>query len=303
MDYTLSPDYATHAGTGNRMHEENAAVTTVWSEKDANSVIWSLMQVVKDMGLVGVPFDEAVPGSYQVLVKAIKRASGLNVTTVNAGASPFSLTADHAGLVLVDATAGNVVINLPAANVLAGLPYAFRRTDTSVNTVTVNRADADTIDEGEISFALTSKAIQQVRANGATTWSTVTSVAASQAEINAGTDDAKFVTSKKVRAGFAASFAASGYIAFPTWLGGFIIQWGTTVEHVSSGNVGTNAFPISFITAAYRVVLTDSSSTNNNAVVWAADAVGLGSFTSYWNPSGTAAVSTTRVAGFIAVGK
>lgn len=303
MDYTLSPDYATHAGTGNRMHEENAAVTTVWSEEDANSVIWSLMQVVKDMGLVGVPFDEAVPGSYQVLVKAIKRASGLNVTTVNFAASPFALTADHAGMVLVDATAGNVVINLPAANVLAGLHYAFRRTDTSANTVTVNRAGADTIDEADVALTIPAKGTRHLRSNGVSAWPTIGAFAATQAETEAGNDDAKFVTPKKMRMGFAASFGASGYIALPTWLGGLILQWGGTVVHSGSGNVGTNTFPISFITAGYRVVLTDISSTNNNAVVWATDVLNLGSFTTYWNPSGTAPVATNRTASFFAIGK
>lgn len=235
--------------------------------------------------------------------QAIKRLAGGNVTSVNLAASPFALTADHAGLVLVDATAGNVVINLPAANVLAGLPYAFRRTDATANTVTVNRAGADTIDEGGASFTLTSKAVQAVRSNGASTWSTVTSVAASQAEINAGTDDAKFVTSKKVRAGFAASFGANGYIAFPTWLGGWIVQWGGTVTHVGSGSVGTTTMPLTWPTGCLSIILTDSSVASNNAVVWATDTTNLSNFTSYWNPSGASPNSTSRVARYIAVGK
>lgn len=117
--------------------------------------------------------------------QAIKRLFGGNVTTVNFAASPFQLTADHAGLVLVDAAAGNVVINLPAANVLVGLPYTFRRTDTTANTVTVNRAGADTIDEGGTSFALGSKAVQGVRSNGVAAWSTVTQRAAAAQKFTA----------------------------------------------------------------------------------------------------------------------
>lgn len=174
MDYTLSPDYATHVGTGNRMHEENAAVTTVVSEKDMNSLIWSAMEVVKAGGLAGVQFDEAVPGSYQVLVKAIKRLTGANVTTVNAGNSPFALTADHAGVVIMDASAGNASATLPLANVLLAMPFRFVRPDAAAaNTATVNRAGGDTID-GAASFTLgPGYDFRTIAASGGALWLTL----------------------------------------------------------------------------------------------------------------------------------
>lgn len=65
---------------------------------------------------------------------------------------------------------------------------------------------------------------------------------ATQDETNAGTNDAKVVTPKKIRAGFDALFAVNGYITFPTWLGGLIIEWG----QATVANNATVAFPLSF---------------------------------------------------------
>ncbi|KFX61006.1 hypothetical protein KBK24_0134495 [Burkholderia sp. K24] len=53
-----------------------------------------------------------------------------------------------------------------------------------------------------------------------------TAKVATQAITNAGTDDTTMVTPKKMRAGFAFAAGTIGYVAFPTWLGGLIIQWG-----------------------------------------------------------------------------
>lgn len=78
-----------------------------------------------------------------LLLQALKRLAGANVTTLVATAT---LTADNTGLVLVSASAGNVVITLPLANSAGGVPINFRivRTDSSANTVTVSMQGADT---------------------------------------------------------------------------------------------------------------------------------------------------------------
>lgn len=213
--------------------------TPDWSD----AVQQELINTVKAGGVV------PAAGVLTQLRQALKRMFGGNLTTVNFAASPFALTRDHAGIVIIDAIAGSVVLTLPAANLLAGLPYEFRRSDSSVNTVTINRAGADVIDEADTSIVLPPKAVRRIRADGATGWLSLNASVASQAEVNAGTDDAKFVSSKKLRAGFAMSLTSNGYIAFPTWLGGLIVQWGNTAHTgVAIGWTYPVAFPVACFT-------------------------------------------------------
>lgn len=91
MDYTKSNGYETHAATGNRYHDDDKAIPTTVSAEDHNSVIWSLMEVVKTGGGVAKSFDKAVPATYQQLLIGIK---GL---IVNHGGTSF-IKKDGSGL-------------------------------------------------------------------------------------------------------------------------------------------------------------------------------------------------------------
>jgi hypothetical protein len=81
---------------------------------------------------------------YTQLRQALARLFGGNLGTVSADTT---LTVDHAGLVVVDATAASRTLTLPAANALGGRPIMMRiaRSDGGGNTVTVQRAGSDNI--------------------------------------------------------------------------------------------------------------------------------------------------------------
>lgn len=67
---------------------------------------------------------------------------------------------------------------------------------------------------------------------------------ASQAMVNAGTDNAAYITALKLKSGFLISLGTNGYIFFPAWLGGLGLQWGSA--SITSGVPLTQALPMAF---------------------------------------------------------
>ncbi len=86
-----------------------------------------------------------------------------------------------------------------------------------------------------------------------------------QAEVNAGTLDDVAVTPKKLRFGFSAAFGSNGYIALPTWLGGFILQWANATTAAGGGVF--LVWPITFPNAVYIAVGTGNSSIVTPAII------------------------------------
>lgn len=70
-------------------------------------------------------------------------------------------------------------------------------------------------------------------------------VVATQAETNAGVDDAKSVSPKKLRFGFSMSIGSgNGYITLPSWLGGVIFQYGAVLSNAAG--FAPFSFPLAF---------------------------------------------------------
>lgn len=118
---------------------------------------------------------------------------------------------------------------------------------------------------------------------------------ATQTQADAGIDDATIVTPKKLRWGFSISLTANGYIVFPTWLGGLIIQWGATSTNATADV--TAPLPIAFPSAFFSLVNSTDYSPGSGVVGSASMVInGLNSFV----VRGGSSSPTIR---YIAVGK
>lgn len=101
---------------------------------------------------------------------------------------------------------------------------------------------------------------------------------ATQVLTDAGVDDATIVTPKKLRWGFQIQKATNGYIVFPSWLGGLIIQWGTVNGTVSDMSA---PYPIQFPNGLFQVVVSMADKTGGQVggITLYATAVGTASKT------------------------
>jgi hypothetical protein len=77
---------------------------------------------------------------------------------------------------------------------------------------------------------------------------------ATQLQVDAGLNTANAVVPKTLRNGVNSNFSpSSGHIKFPTWLGGFTIQWGVAPS-VSPGNSTTTSFSVPFSNQCFQAI-------------------------------------------------
>jgi len=76
---------------------------------------------------------------------------------------------------------------------------------------------------------------------------------ATQAEANTGTDNTRIITPLRLSYGLTLSLTANGYIKFPDWVGGLVIQWGIWQAGGTTGFPHAFFFPIAFPNNAFSV--------------------------------------------------
>lgn len=93
---------------------------------------------------------------------------------------------------------------------------------------------------------------------------------ATDAQMLDSANDTVVVTPKKLRKGFAISLGISGYIVFPTWMGGLIIQWrGDATAGGSNTSQGVaNAWPLAFPTALFVAVAVHEGAAGDTYLVY-----------------------------------
>lgn len=204
--------------------------------------------------------------------KSLDRLFGGGLASLSANTT---LTVDDAGLVLVNASGGARTITLPAANALGGRPIRFQieKTDSTANTVTIQRAGADTIEGGTsvvlsgqwasvtlVSDGLSGWLLLRQAVPAATSGVAGISRLATTAETDAGTLSDVAVTPAGL--GIATrNYANPGYARLP---GGLILQWGTATITTNQGSLVVT-LPISFPGANWGVLITLSSDGGNTA--------------------------------------
>jgi hypothetical protein len=185
---------------------------------------------------------------------------GGNVTTVS---GTGALTAQSAGLVLVNASSGNINITMPAVSGVNGLPlpFCFVRTDNSANSVTLIAASGDTFWPIQASsFSVSPLTSYQVKGDGSHAWWSVggTNFAAiNGSAIQAFNVAPASTVNQAVNLGqFASSLASSGYQKLPS---GLIVQWGNVLTSAANTPY-TWTFPIAFPNASLSVSVQSNDS-------------------------------------------
>lgn len=142
------------------------------------------------------------------------------------------------------------------ANIVSGVTAVGRAVKLAMaRKITLEGAVTGNVEfdgSGDVTLTTTVQAASETVAGGAKV--------ATQQQTNTGTDDSAFITPKKLRWGFAVSLTPNGYVAFPSWLGGLILQWGTALTN--TGSTGNQSLPLEFPNNFFSMTVADVGGNN-----------------------------------------
>ena len=142
-------------------------------------------------------------------------------------------------------------------NLTAGTVSADAVNYTQLTTYTGNSAVEFAVATATTGNSAVNKTQFDAKTGQATETSAGIAEICTDAELLAGTSDTVVATPLKLRLGFAVSIATRGYVAFPTWLGGVVIQWG---KETTGGTSTVINFPLATMANCYAVVGTADQS-------------------------------------------
>ena len=107
--------------------------------------------------------DEAIA---RYLIDGVPINSGRIIETITS-----SKTLDDGdSTIFADATSAAIIITIPLASTLAGKIYRFKKTDSSVNTVTITAQGSDEIDGSSTAIISTQYDAVTIQSDGVSNW-------------------------------------------------------------------------------------------------------------------------------------
>lgn len=187
--------------------------------------------------------------------------------------------------ILVSSTQ-NIQLKIDPSVVLATRAYVDSLT------VRASQVDAETgEDNSKIMTAL--RVFQALRSAAAKATEALRGVlrVATQNEVNAGALDDAVITPKKLRWGFSAILSSTGYIVFPSWMAGLIIQWGAFSQASATASTFYEfTLPLAFPQAGFRLIATNAASFAGNTDGINADLLGTSQGRVAWSGSGSRSI-------------
>lgn len=169
---------------------------------------------------------------------AIRNITGAGAKII--GSAPGGAFGADAATNVPSGSAAGSLLNFDASRVV---PTASENRPRNLAVKWCIKAWNAPVNQGQIDVAALAYLAAQ-----ATEASNGTAKVATDAQMLDSANDQVIATPKKLRKGFAISLAANGYIAFPSWLGGLVLQWGTSGPVTYDGRL-TVSYPIEFPTA------------------------------------------------------